>query len=113
MSASAPDLDARSLLAQADFDAVTATVMDNNLGMDQHTAERIVMDALAFVATAADNPAQPSPRPGSLTKAGTPWCCTHPCTPSSAADSVDSSTTTPNGPTLPGRNRASWSTPRP
>jgi hypothetical protein len=56
MNAPVPTRDPRALLTPDDFANVTATVMDNNLGMDQHTAERIVSDALAFVATAADNP---------------------------------------------------------
>jgi hypothetical protein len=49
----------RTLLGPAEFDAVTATVMDNNPGMDEATAGRIVADALAFVATAAANPGAP------------------------------------------------------
>jgi hypothetical protein len=42
------------LLVDAEFDAVTATVMDNNPDMKPGTAARIVEQALAFVATAAD-----------------------------------------------------------
>ena len=47
------------LLDQAELDAVTATVMDNNLGMDRGLAGQIVVEALAFVATAARNPGAP------------------------------------------------------
>jgi hypothetical protein len=46
----------RNLLSFGAFNAVTATVMDNNPEMSQGDAERIVTDALAFVATAAANP---------------------------------------------------------
>lgn len=56
MSAIAPVLNPRDLLASDDFAGVVATVMDNNPGMPQRTAERIVVDALAFVAVAARNP---------------------------------------------------------
>ena len=52
-------LDARTLLAPDDFSAVTDTVLDNNPGMPSATAEQIVVDALAFVATAAANPSEP------------------------------------------------------
>jgi hypothetical protein len=44
------------LLPPEDRAAVTATVMDNNPGMPERTATRIVDEALAFVATAARNP---------------------------------------------------------
>lgn len=43
----------RELLAEDEFDAVAATVVDNNPGMSQTLAERITEQALAFVATAA------------------------------------------------------------
>lgn len=49
----------RDLLSPGAFRAVTATVMDNNPDMGQGDAERIVTDALAFVATAATNPQAP------------------------------------------------------
>lgn len=52
MSIPTPALDARSLLTPDDFTGVVATVLDNNPGMPEDTAERIVADALAFVATA-------------------------------------------------------------
>lgn len=55
MAVPAPVLDPRALLSPDDFAGITDTVMDNNLGMSQQTAERIVMDALAFVAVAAAN----------------------------------------------------------
>lgn len=48
-----PAANARALLSDAEFDAVTATVMDNNQGMDYPMAGRIIEQALAFVATAA------------------------------------------------------------
>ncbi|UWE08574.1 glycine-rich domain-containing protein [Actinacidiphila bryophytorum] len=47
------------LLDPAEFDAVTFTVMDNNLGMARGLAERIVIEALAFVVTCARNPEAP------------------------------------------------------
>ncbi|WP_405581102.1 hypothetical protein [Streptomyces sp. NBC_01190] len=50
-------LDARGLLTPPEFDAVAQTVRTNNLSMDIFTAERIVTEALAFVAIAAANPA--------------------------------------------------------
>jgi hypothetical protein len=50
---------ASGLLEQAEFDAVTFTVMDNNLGMARSLAERIVVEALAFVVTCARNPKAP------------------------------------------------------
>ncbi|WP_333767746.1 glycine-rich domain-containing protein [Streptomyces sp. IBSBF 2435] len=49
----------RALLAPGDFADVTATVLDNNPGMDTATAGRIVTEALAFVATAARHPGAP------------------------------------------------------
>ncbi|MEU4179319.1 hypothetical protein [Streptomyces sp. NPDC026589] len=49
--------DARALLTPAGFEAVTATVLDNNPGMDHPTAERIVVEALKFVDAAAQFPA--------------------------------------------------------
>lgn len=54
-----PTTEARGLLTADEFAGVTATVMDNNPGMSQFDAERIVSDALAFVATAAANPGAP------------------------------------------------------
>lgn len=56
---SVPAFDARGLLPSGELAAITATVMDNNPGMDQPMAERIVVEALAFVATAAANPDAP------------------------------------------------------
>ena len=47
------------MLTPADLAAVTATVLDNNPGMPEETAGRIVADALAFVATAAAHPGEP------------------------------------------------------
>lgn len=55
----APALDARSLLSPREFADVVATVRGNNPGMDETTAERIVIEALAFVATAAAHPGEP------------------------------------------------------
>ncbi|GAB2929522.1 hypothetical protein [Streptomyces mayteni] len=43
----------RELVDDAEFADVVATVLDNNPGMKQLLAERIVSQALAFVATAA------------------------------------------------------------
>jgi hypothetical protein len=45
--------DARSLLTEAEFDAVTRTVLLANPGMETTLARRIVLEALKFVATAA------------------------------------------------------------
>ncbi len=59
MTTTVAALDARSLLTPHDFTGVVATVLDNNPGMDPATAERIVVDALAFVATAARLPGEP------------------------------------------------------
>jgi hypothetical protein len=59
MTTATAALDARSLLDAGEFAAVTATVTDNNPGMDRATAERIVVDALVFVATAAAHPNAP------------------------------------------------------
>ena len=56
MTTSTAALDARGLLPAAEFAGVVATVQDGNPGMDQAIAERIVTDALAFVATASLNP---------------------------------------------------------
>jgi hypothetical protein len=47
----------RELLDPAAFADIAATVQDNNPGMTEDIAGRIVADALAFVATAAHNPA--------------------------------------------------------
>ncbi|MEC4019403.1 glycine-rich domain-containing protein [Streptomyces sp. H27-D2] len=46
----------RALLTDEDFDAVTATVLDNNPTMATEMAERIVHQALAFVGAAALHP---------------------------------------------------------
>ncbi|MFD5700888.1 glycine-rich domain-containing protein [Streptomyces lasiicapitis] len=46
---------ARELLSSQQFAAVTETVMGNNKDMDSGTAERIVEEALKFVATCAKN----------------------------------------------------------
>lgn len=54
-----PVLDARTLLDADEFTSVTATVADNNPDLRWATAERIVTDALAFVATAAMYPGVP------------------------------------------------------
>ncbi|MDH6113362.1 hypothetical protein P3T36_001758 [Kitasatospora sp. MAP12-15] len=43
--------DPADLISPDTFAAVTATVRDNNPGMEQHLAERIVREALKFVAT--------------------------------------------------------------
>ncbi|MFI9271604.1 glycine-rich domain-containing protein [Kitasatospora sp. NPDC052896] len=43
--------EARNLIPPDTFAAVAATVRDNNPGVDQHLAERIVREALKFVAT--------------------------------------------------------------
>ncbi|MFF4448937.1 hypothetical protein [Streptomyces sp. NPDC001502] len=43
----------RALLSDADFNAAMHTVLDNNPGMEPDIASRIVVDALAFLATAA------------------------------------------------------------
>ncbi|MGW7460340.1 glycine-rich domain-containing protein [Streptomyces sp. NPDC054797] len=43
----------RGLLSDADFNAVMHTILDNNPGMDPFLASRILVDALAFLATAA------------------------------------------------------------
>jgi hypothetical protein len=48
-----------ALLPPEEREAVTATVLDNNPGMNGDTAGRIVDQALAFVATAARNPLAP------------------------------------------------------
>lgn len=49
--------DVRALLTPAAFGGVVATVIDNNPGIDEATAERIVAEALKFVDTAARFPA--------------------------------------------------------
>ncbi|RKN11064.1 glycine-rich domain-containing protein [Streptomyces radicis] len=54
MSTATVTRDARALLLPEDFEAVTATVLDNNPGLRRGVAERIIEQALAFVATAAD-----------------------------------------------------------
>lgn len=45
--------DARSLLSVTEFEAVTRTVLRANSGMGTALAQRIVLDAVKFVATAA------------------------------------------------------------
>jgi hypothetical protein len=49
-------INVRGLLTEEQLADVTATVQGNNPGMDQLTAERIVINALAFIAAAAANP---------------------------------------------------------
>jgi hypothetical protein len=49
-------INVRASLTNEQMGAVTATVQGNNPGMDQPTAERIVIDALAYVTAAARNP---------------------------------------------------------
>ncbi len=44
---------ARTLLSDAQFNDVRATILDNNPGMEPDLASRILTDALAFVAVAA------------------------------------------------------------
>ncbi|GAA2049620.1 hypothetical protein N0X72_18220 [Streptomyces carpaticus] len=46
----------RALLTPAAFEGVVATVIDNNPGMEERTAERIVTEALKFVEAAARFP---------------------------------------------------------
>ncbi|MGW6743802.1 glycine-rich domain-containing protein, partial [Streptomyces sp. NPDC055025] len=54
MAAHAPaKRDARSLLTAEEFAGVTSTVLRANPGMEQPLAERITLEALKFVATAA------------------------------------------------------------
>ncbi|MFF1381013.1 glycine-rich domain-containing protein [Streptomyces sp. NPDC058308] len=48
--------DARALLTPDGFEGVVATVRDNNLDMPDATAQRIVVEALKFVAAAAQFP---------------------------------------------------------
>ncbi|MGW0748401.1 glycine-rich domain-containing protein [Streptomyces sp. NPDC002587] len=52
----------RALLSDAQFNAVLATIVDDNPGMDLSIAGRILTDALAYLATAArtDQPLVPS-----------------------------------------------------
>ena len=52
-------LNPHSLLPHDGFTGVVAAVLDNNPGMPQATAERIVVDGPAFVATAARVPGEP------------------------------------------------------
>jgi len=47
---------ARALISAREFEGVVATVLDNNKDMDQAVADRIVTQALAFVATCARFP---------------------------------------------------------
>lgn len=47
---------ARTLLSDAEFNGVMWTVLDNNPGMEPGLAGRIVVNALAFLATAAQGP---------------------------------------------------------
>ena len=42
--------DSRVLLSEADFAAIAVTVRDNNPGMDDETAERILAEALKYLA---------------------------------------------------------------
>lgn len=46
----------RELLAEEEFEGVTGTVARNNPGMDPAVAERIVEEALKFIAAAAASP---------------------------------------------------------
>ncbi|MFE2556687.1 glycine-rich domain-containing protein [Streptomyces sp. NPDC059352] len=48
--------EARTLITTAEFDGVTATVVDNNPGMSETDAARIVEEALKFVAAGAQFP---------------------------------------------------------
>ncbi|AJE86597.1 hypothetical protein SLNWT_6221 [Streptomyces albus] len=48
--------DVRALLTPAVFGGVVATVIDNNPGMEEGTAERIVVEALKFMDAAAQFP---------------------------------------------------------
>jgi hypothetical protein len=48
--------DVRALLTRRAFDGVVATVLDNNPDVDEGTAERLVVEALKFVDTAARFP---------------------------------------------------------
>ena len=48
--------DVRALLTPAAFGGVVATVLDNNPGMNDATAERIVVEALKFTHAAARFP---------------------------------------------------------
>ncbi len=54
-----PALLTHGLLDANEFAGVTATVMDNNPGMDPSLAGRIVTEALKFVVTAACHPEAP------------------------------------------------------
>lgn len=54
-----PALLTDGLLAADEFAGVTATVMDNNPGMSEALAGRIVTEALKFVVTAARHPEAP------------------------------------------------------
>ncbi|MEJ8654980.1 hypothetical protein [Streptomyces sp. MS1.AVA.4] len=49
---------ARALLTDAQFNDVRATILGNNPGMEPDLAGRILVDALAFLATAASSPGQ-------------------------------------------------------
>ncbi|MEU3880082.1 glycine-rich domain-containing protein [Streptomyces californicus] len=49
--------EARALLTPEGLEGVVATVTDNNPGMDESTAERVVAEALKFVHAAAEFPA--------------------------------------------------------
>jgi hypothetical protein len=53
------DNPAHGLLARGQFDGVCTTVLGNNPGMTRHSAERIVVQALAFVVSAARFPSMP------------------------------------------------------
>lgn len=55
LTAAAP-VNPRALLSDTEFNGVMHTVLDNNPGMEPDLAGRIVIDALAFLATAARTP---------------------------------------------------------
>lgn len=59
MTIAPEQLNARNLLTPENFTGVVHTVLDNNPGMASDTAERIVQDALKFVATARTFPTMP------------------------------------------------------
>jgi hypothetical protein len=50
--------DARDLIDEAELAAVRATIQTNNPGMSKSVADRIVVEALAFVATCANSTAR-------------------------------------------------------
>ncbi|MFI2367702.1 glycine-rich domain-containing protein [Streptomyces sp. NPDC018833] len=61
--------DVRDLLAPDAFGSVNATVLDNNPGMDEPTARRVVEEALKFVVAAVKFPTTPI-RPSRLVDEG-------------------------------------------